>query len=219
MEYFSQLPDTHIVGVADLNDDAPAMARARELGYETSGDIARMIERPDVDLVVEVTGNDRVRQKVLEMLGPRQNVMSGDGAKIMVDIVGLQQERNDRMNRQISSEFSDMNHQLESASVNLDSSLKRVGDILDSTKVLTMNARIEAARAGELGRSFGVITEAMQDMVGDIEAAVKTIKEASQENHRALSNLEEFERRLVQISSHVEKDRQEGVRRHRTRGP
>jgi heme-based aerotactic transducer len=123
------------------------------------------------------------------------------------------------MNQQISSEFSDMNHQLESASINLDSSLKRVGNILDSTKVLTMNARIEAARAGEVGRSFAVITEAMQDMVGDIESAVKTIQEASEENHRALDNLEEFERRLVQISSHVEEDREEGIRRHRSRGP
>ncbi len=60
-----------VVGVADINPDAPGLDLARSLGVETiTDDFHRLLEIPDLDVILELTGDDTVRDE-LERLRPR----------------------------------------------------------------------------------------------------------------------------------------------------
>lgn len=60
-----------IVGVADINPSAPGMVYARELGIPlVTDDPCELLRAPDLDLIIELTGSDEVRDRI-EKIRPR----------------------------------------------------------------------------------------------------------------------------------------------------
>ncbi|RJO64819.1 MAG: PAS domain S-box protein [Myxococcales bacterium] len=60
-----------VCGVADVQLDSPGIRYAREIGIpKITTDFRELLTIPDLDLIVELTGNDRVRDE-LERLRPR----------------------------------------------------------------------------------------------------------------------------------------------------
>jgi PAS domain S-box-containing protein len=54
-----------IVGIADINPDAPGMLYARELGIPLiTNDPCDLLKAPDLDLVIELTGSEEVRDRI-----------------------------------------------------------------------------------------------------------------------------------------------------------
>jgi len=54
----------HVVGVADVDADAPGIHRARELGIRIAADLSELLAIPNVRLVLELTGSDEVRDEI-----------------------------------------------------------------------------------------------------------------------------------------------------------
>jgi len=60
-----------ILGVADINPDAPGMRYARDIGVElVTTDYRKLYEIPDLSLLIELTGSDEVRDEI-ERTRPR----------------------------------------------------------------------------------------------------------------------------------------------------
>lgn len=59
-----------IAAVADINPEAPGMVKARELGIDTTTDNSSLLKRTDIDLVMELTGDPKVRRQVERRLEP-----------------------------------------------------------------------------------------------------------------------------------------------------
>lgn len=58
-----------VVGVADLNDNMPGMALARQHGVQTTNDFMTLARLGDaVDIIVDVTGVDAVRDQLRSYL-------------------------------------------------------------------------------------------------------------------------------------------------------
>ena len=75
-----------IVGVADLDEEAPGMVLARKLGMETvTTEYSDLYEIPKLDLIIELTGSDAVRNEIeqtrphsvelIDQCGPTQRAM------------------------------------------------------------------------------------------------------------------------------------------------
>lgn len=54
-----------VVAVADINPNAPGMVKAREMGLDTT-DFETLLNRKDIDLFMELTGQNSVRQILLK---------------------------------------------------------------------------------------------------------------------------------------------------------
>lgn len=75
-----------VLGVVDLNPDAPGMVFARQHGWPTFTKIEDALNQDDLELIVEVTGIDQVLEEVTRLAGGRARVMDHQMARIFWDL-------------------------------------------------------------------------------------------------------------------------------------
>jgi len=84
MDYFLSNANIEIVGICDIKKDAPGIKRAVELGVATTTEMQTLIGNPKTELIIELTGNRKVQQKISELLRGNQHVMGAEAAKLML---------------------------------------------------------------------------------------------------------------------------------------
>jgi hypothetical protein len=196
MKYFSGIEYIKILGIADIDDQAPGIIEAKKMGIPVFSDFKTMMADARVDTCIELTGNERVRHSVLEMLKPHQHFMSSNGAKIMVDYIRTQNSQREEIVERLSAEFSHLTSRLKSSEEYIEDSVLNIESVLKSMHIVTMNARIEAARAGDSGKAFEVVVQAMQGTLKGIEKALKQIAAASDESKNTMLALLDTESKL-----------------------
>ncbi len=83
-----------VVGVADLNPDAPAIALAREANLPVYlEDPIPFLGEMEIDLVFDLTDNPEVRSQLVQISGNRFDVATGEVAHVLWDVI---QELEDR---------------------------------------------------------------------------------------------------------------------------
>jgi two-component system sensor histidine kinase DegS len=80
-------PLVTIVGVADLDSNAPGMVLARQLKIRTTTDYQRLLKLPKVDTIIDVSGSDTVADALLALDRPEVAVVGGPGAKFMWELI------------------------------------------------------------------------------------------------------------------------------------
>ncbi len=197
LQYFRQVSYIRVRAVIDRNDAAPGLVIARQLGYPTFRDLDVLKDLRDVDTIIEVTGNETVKQLVLSHLKPHQHVMSARAAKIMSDFIDVQQRQRDEIVDRMSVELAAIATRMQASEEHIRRSVLEMENVVGAMKMLTMNARIEAVRAGESGRAFEVVVQSMQGTLKNIEAAVGLITSASKDSKAALAEMVATEHRLT----------------------
>ncbi|MCX7736797.1 MAG: PAS domain-containing protein [Candidatus Kapabacteria bacterium] len=81
-----------ILAVVDINDNAPGMIYARELGIKTIVDLNEALSIPDLELIIELTGNDKFLQELYRNLKPGIKIIDHTFAHIFWDLVNAQEE-------------------------------------------------------------------------------------------------------------------------------
>lgn len=199
LECFASMAGSRLVGVADLRTDAEGMVRAREMGIATTTSVEALVKRPDVDLVIEITGSRHARAAIVAALRPEQEVMSAAAAKVMYDIIEMRRAQNAAASERLSEEFRAFGRRLSSARESVEASIRRVDEVLAAMKIIALNAKIEGARAGEAGVAFGVVADEMKTMTVAAKAALETIQKASVETNEALDDLGLAEQKLLSL--------------------
>jgi transcriptional regulator with GAF, ATPase, and Fis domain len=87
LEMFAGDPTVSIVGVADLNPWAPGLEFARRLDVTVSTDFRELVAKAEIDLIIDVTGSDEVREAIYRLKAPGTEVMGGIGARFMWDLL------------------------------------------------------------------------------------------------------------------------------------
>ncbi len=177
-----------VVGVVDPNPQAIGMLKAREYGFPTGSDLPYMVGQSAANLVVEVTGNEKVRQNVIQAMRPDQEIMSARAARIMVDMVLRQNEAREQLEELTSS--------LANAVGQIDDTSNGIQAVLREIRIVTVNAAIEATRLGSNGAAFGVVSERMRELAQDIGKAVTNIGGISHHSRDLLGKAQETEKRL-----------------------
>ena len=197
LNHFQNLKGHTIIGIADLKDDAPGIVRAKELGIVTTTDMMSLIQERKVNLVIELTGVEKVQNSITEALRNDQHMISSMGALLMNDLIESEGERNAEVASLVSSRFAELSKRLENAIGIIDKSYQSVTQLVREGNMISINANIQAARAGEAGRPFGIVIDRILDMVKSIEQAIKGISDASVETHSTLKDLDDAEQTLL----------------------
>lgn len=87
-EDLSRLP-LNLVGVADINPDAPGLKRARELGIFTTNDYRDLFSIQDLTLIVELTGNPEITSAIQKEKPSHIKYMDHTIAGLFWDLVYL----------------------------------------------------------------------------------------------------------------------------------
>ncbi len=196
LNYFSKFQDITIVCIVDINENAAAIVKAKEMDIPTSDDLSSTLSNLDADLVIEITGSPKVRNIVFDLLKDDQDIMSSQAARMMCEILEKQTLNNFKVAESLSKEFKNFNINLQATNNNISSSLKDIQNVIRSFKIVALNAKIEAARAGEAGKAFSVVVDTLQNTANDIASAMKGISNASAESEKLLQDLTATEIKL-----------------------
>lgn len=86
------IPSVRVKWVADINENAPALLRAREKNVSTVSDFVPCLKDRSLQLVIEVTGVDAVKKQLAENIGEGVSVTDATGARLLITIVEGREE-------------------------------------------------------------------------------------------------------------------------------
>lgn len=90
-------PPTHlhpnIVAVADTDSDAVGYRHAQRLGIKTTSDYRQFLQDKNIDLIIELTGNDEVLSDILKNKLESIKVLDHVGALFLWEIIAIQEEK------------------------------------------------------------------------------------------------------------------------------
>ena len=87
MEIFATDPLVQIVGVAEIQANAPGVALAKQLGIPVTRDYRRLLELERVDLIIDVSGNAKVWELLQDFHRMGVTIIGGASAKFMWELI------------------------------------------------------------------------------------------------------------------------------------
>ncbi len=138
--------DIRIEWIADLDEQAPALQRARRKGIRTITNFIPEVNDESLELVIEVTGNDKVAALLNTHKHERLSTIDATGARLLV---GMVQEREQMLEQlaEKSRQLNDSMTTLEESAVHIDHAMKNLSAEADTLtdNVENLNAATKAA--------------------------------------------------------------------------
>lgn len=78
--------DVKIIGICDVNNDAPGMITARQNGIGTYSDLMKMVTAPQLDVIIEATGVAKVMEIIMANKSTHANIIESHGANLMMTV-------------------------------------------------------------------------------------------------------------------------------------
>ncbi len=87
LDLLANLPDVNVVGITDQSSTAPGLRRAADHQITITRTLAELIGHPDVDLIVDVTGDPTVPALIQGGKRPGSEVLGGAAARLLWRLV------------------------------------------------------------------------------------------------------------------------------------
>lgn len=124
-----------IAGVVDPNPDAPGVLFAQAQGWPTLTDMYAALGIPGLDMVIELTGSDHVRDEIFRLLPPHCRFMDHHMAQVFWDLDEVAQHLLDELEQRIQLEIDMREDQLRLQEI--------LNSLPDAVMVLDADAHIE----------------------------------------------------------------------------
>ncbi len=193
---FFGLKGHRIVGVADVRADAPGVRLAISKGISTFTDMLHLLRQPEVELVIELTGNETVLQQLEEHLQEHQQLIPASGARLLCDLIDAQSRHSADMVASVSARLGEVISRLTQIGATVDVSFRRIQTLLRESRMVSINASIEAARAGQAGEAFAAVVQRIHDLVESLQEGATDIGSASSETAAALQVFRQAKQQL-----------------------
>ncbi|HHV65893.1 MAG TPA: chemotaxis protein [Peptococcaceae bacterium] len=195
------LGEIEIVGITDINKNAPGILLADQLGIFHTESLEELMAIP-TDLIIEVTGNANVQKTISNYNVHNATIIFSDAAELMMILVkhqqGLTRRLEDQMaeiknvsditklsvekmrqainnTQKLSKDLYDFSEAIMKQVKETDQIIKLIDRITQQTNILGLNASIEAARAGEQGKGFAVVAKEIQNLANNSQDSTKKI--------------------------------------------
>lgn len=86
------IPSVRVQWVADVQSEAPALVRAREIGIQAISDFIPKIKEAQLNMVIEVTGVEKVKELLKANMKENLGVMDAVAAKLLMTIIENREE-------------------------------------------------------------------------------------------------------------------------------
>lgn len=101
LKEFSGIEGFSIVGVCDVNDNAPGIRLAREMGIRVYKNLEELLSLPGLDILIEATGSPQVRETIYEKKQPGTVVAESQVANVMMTLIETREEMFKKMHNEI----------------------------------------------------------------------------------------------------------------------
>lgn len=146
-----------IVGIADIQPEAPAFSLARQLGIPTTTDTDSLVARTDLDVIFEATGKAEVLEHIRQMKAPATQVVGAESAQIMMELV----RSRDDVSQSLLQRARAMERLIEEVAEVSQRISHAVQTLQESSVQLAASGQSLSAAAGQTQTSLGEVEEVL----------------------------------------------------------
>lgn len=84
---FHDIESFNVMGICDLNPDAPGIKLAKELGVPVFADLGQLLSQPGLEIIIEATGNAKVKEQIEAAKPEMATLMDSAAANVMMTFV------------------------------------------------------------------------------------------------------------------------------------
>ena len=147
--------DLEVVAVVDVDPEAPGLRFAAAQGWSVATQLEDALAAPGLELVIELTGSDRVLDRIYHALPPGVRVLDHVTARVFWDV--------ERANRRLNSKLREMTAleaQVEADRAELQEILDTIPDVVmvldDERRICKVNRRFEELTGEPRARAEGL---------------------------------------------------------------
>lgn len=226
IQCLSNISDITIKSVVDRDMDASGIKLAKQLGITCLKSIDD-ISCDNVDIILEVTGNENVSRILFEKFSDKTTILNSKAALLITTLVKKDIEVLEKLNKSmkvINDTSSAIQKELKDISTNVedihnvsdslvsstknsnehiaktDEIVKYVEKMTKHTKILGLNAAIQAARAGEQGKGFSVVATEIQKLAESTRGFSEEISKILSQLSGEIKNIREESNKLNYLS-------------------
>ena len=99
-----------ILGVADINADAPGLVYAKQSGLYTTPDFRDLFELEGLNLIIELTGSTKLRENLMKTKPIHISSMDHRGARLLWDLIQIEVEKTELERERLKTEEKNREH-------------------------------------------------------------------------------------------------------------
>jgi PAS domain-containing protein len=99
-----------ILGVADMNPEAPGLLYAKKLGLFTTANFRDLYDLEGLNLIIELTGSTKVREKLIRTKPLHISSMDHRGARLLWDLIQIEVEKTELERERLRNEEKNREH-------------------------------------------------------------------------------------------------------------
>lgn len=130
LRLLSTLPDITLIGIADINENAPALVAAKESGISIFLDFKELLRVPSLDVVMDVTGSAAVNQALMEHKQEHTHLADAIVSKLLYTVARGQEETAQELRtqaQQLATMAEELNLTVQSVPAAIDGVTKVLG--------------------------------------------------------------------------------------------
>lgn len=154
------LPGVKIVGIAEVDAGAPGVILARQWGIPVHTDFQRLLRSERIDIIIEATGNETVRNAVQAQKDPDSSLIDSHAARLMMELVDSRQSMVETITSR-AQQLAAMGQEL----------------MTNSSQLVTKATDLaqEAESMAKQGRSLGEASTRASSSLGETDTILKMI--------------------------------------------
>jgi PAS domain S-box-containing protein len=99
-----------ILGVADTDPEAPGLVYAKKSGLFTTANFQDLFDLEDLNLIIELTGSTKVREKLIKTKPLHISSMDHRGARLLWDLIQIEVEKTELERERLKNEEKNRKH-------------------------------------------------------------------------------------------------------------
>ena len=99
---FCVVPEVNIIGVVEINTDAPGAQKAKSMGIPIYADLVAALNLPDLEVVANVTGREEINNTIMEHKPPQVHLADSFICKLMYQLAQFQESQDAKLRNQVT---------------------------------------------------------------------------------------------------------------------
>ncbi len=157
LQALAHMNNVKVVGVADVRPDALAFDLARKLGVETTLDTDHLVQRPDVQVIFEVTGRRELLDHVMSIKPATTQVIGAEAASVMMEII----ESREHLMETMAARAQELEAMTTQAAVTGERITQALDKLQSSANQLAAAGQNLSAAAAQTENSLGEVDEVL----------------------------------------------------------
>lgn len=197
IDQFGKLPNISISLVVDIDRAAPGIRKAREKAIPVSEKVEDIAQLTNVKLIVELTGNNSVFEKLKSVAREDQIIIPAWASKLFYDLIETQHQHIQDCSSIFLADIDQVKDQINGALQPINEAQANITDLLEEAQIISMNGKIQATKAGQYGKAFKAVIDRIEGLIDEIEKAINLFDTAQESSQAALAKIGESKNRML----------------------